>query len=884
MLEPTTVTVHRCRFVDYAPSAITALAFPPSSLPSAKGKRRSVSGKSRVEFGTLAVGHANGNIDLCEWSGAENNMQSSQAWVVKKTLSGLYPSKVDSLAFVIRYPDDFGPDDVPGSSDLRLFSSGGGSELIEWDMDRSCIRRTINSQGGAIWCISPNPASNTLALGCEDGAIRLLSVANDTLTHSRRFDRVKCRILSIAWGPPVPQARLEKPSAATSGESSDDDGDEEDDWNDSWLVTGGSDSSLRKWDVTTGRVMDRMGADKIRGERTLVWTVGVLGDGTIISGDSLGVVKFWDSRTCTQLHTFKAHGADVLCMAIDPEGKAVYTSGVDQKTVQFALVKTTSSDKGPLGLQGTSSRWVQACSRRLHSHDVRALATWPTYTPLPATHRKHHPINVAPILASGGLDMSVTLTPAALPTSTIVKIINPLETSTDATFEDSYHRRLAYTSGPSGTSAICVARNAKLIVCMRDAGLTIWRLCKKTVPGEEEALLDTHEPESRGWEKVLEMDLNVNSNLIASAISDDGRWLVASDLFETKLFSLTTDPKGHLKPKRIRDLPSILQPHISTTPATPSTGGLAFQFTPDSSKLVLTTITSSFVVVLDLTGDKPRVLRHFDHHRKRDSIVRNRVVKGRQKDGSDVDVEMAEQGGSPMESGIATDDDAEMSDVDQSDADTAVNILRITISPDGQWLATSDDKMRTHIFNLDSIQHHCILPSFPKPAQVLAFDTAHPNVLVMAFPDNTLQFYNVELRQFPTWGKDLGSVLPKRLTNAHDPILGMAFNPIQPLSDKRPRYVLIWGSTWICKLSLSEDGHFGQSGNKKRRRESLKDLPIGVADHEEQVAHYKMIMHYRPILFLDFIVGEELVVVERPLIDVLSMLPPPYFKPKYGVS
>lgn len=78
-----------------------------------------------------------------------------------------------------------------------------------------------------------------------------------------------------------------------------------------------------------------MATDKIRGERTLVWTVGVLGyihlqavgvlclprsrrDGTIISGDSLGMVKFWDSRTCTQLQTFKAHGADVLCMAIDP--------------------------------------------------------------------------------------------------------------------------------------------------------------------------------------------------------------------------------------------------------------------------------------------------------------------------------------------------------------------------------------------------------------------------------------------------------------------------------------------------------------------------------------------------------------------------------------
>lgn len=157
-------------------------------------------------------------------------------------------------------------------------------------MDRSCIRvsdknapsceleisdmqqRTISSQGGSIWCMAANPASDFLALGCEDGTVRLLSLFNDTLTHYRRFDRVKCRVLSIAWGPPVPP-RPKKQTSAT--DNSDDDDDES--WNDAWLVTGGSDSSIRKWDVLSGRVLDRMGTDKVRGERTLVWTIGVLG-------------------------------------------------------------------------------------------------------------------------------------------------------------------------------------------------------------------------------------------------------------------------------------------------------------------------------------------------------------------------------------------------------------------------------------------------------------------------------------------------------------------------------------------------------------------------------------------------------------------------------
>jgi U3 small nucleolar RNA-associated protein 4 len=177
----------------------------------------------------------------------------------------------------------------------------------------------------------------------------------------------------------------------------------------------------------------------------------------------------------------------------------------------------------------------------MHSHDVRALAIWPPYTPLPHSFRRHFPKDVAPILASGGLDMSVVVTPAALPTSTIVKITNPLTTSTESTFEDAYHRRLAYSVG----GVMKVARQARLVTCARDAGLTVWRIQKKPdgVGTEEEAAREDIEAASfeGGWEKVLEMELNVNSNLVAHQISDDGKWLVISDIYETKLFVLDQD-------------------------------------------------------------------------------------------------------------------------------------------------------------------------------------------------------------------------------------------------------------------------------------------------------------------------------------------------------
>lgn len=116
-----------------------------------------------------------------------------------------------------------------------------------------------------------NPSSTLLALGCEDGTIRVLSIADDNIMHIRRLDRVKARILSLAWGPPV-HKRPPKHSMEVDSEDDED----EDIWTDSWLVAGCSDSSIRRFNFETGRMLDRMTTDKTRKDRTLVWAVGVL--------------------------------------------------------------------------------------------------------------------------------------------------------------------------------------------------------------------------------------------------------------------------------------------------------------------------------------------------------------------------------------------------------------------------------------------------------------------------------------------------------------------------------------------------------------------------------------------------------------------------------
>ena len=144
--------------------------------------------------------------------------------------------------------------------------------------------------------------------------------------------------------------------------------------------------------------------------------------------------------------------------------------------------------------------------------------------------------------------MSVVVTPAALPAATLQgKITNPLATSTQATFEDAYHRRLAYTSGAASASAVHLARGARLVMCTREAGLTVWRIPKRkqTNVNDPDADFDNAGTQESSWERVLDMDLNVQTNLAAGAISDDGRWIAVADWYETKLFQLTEEVSLH---------------------------------------------------------------------------------------------------------------------------------------------------------------------------------------------------------------------------------------------------------------------------------------------------------------------------------------------------
>ena len=73
--------------------------------------------------------------------------------------------------------------------------------------------------------------------------------------------------------------------------------------------------------------------------------------------------------------------------------------------------------------------------------------------------------------------------------------------------------------------------------------MTLWRVAKRKPLGDN-LDPDLQGGQERGWERVLDMDLNVQTNLVAGAISDDGRWIAVSDWYETKLFQLSEQVSG----------------------------------------------------------------------------------------------------------------------------------------------------------------------------------------------------------------------------------------------------------------------------------------------------------------------------------------------------
>lgn len=341
--------IHRCRFVPFNPQAINALAFshPPSADLAGRG----------VPTLRLAVGRANGDVEI--W----NPMRG--AWFQETVLRGGKDRSIEGLTWTLDPPED-GPDGNKMPGHLRLFSIGYSTAVTEWDIEQGRPLRHSSGNYGEIWCLAAQPrwqatqrgkdgklqppaegeyTGQHLAAGCADGSIVILSTADGDLKFLRlmRPSTKRARVLSVTFQ------------------------------NRNTIVAGYADSSIRLFDIRNGQLLRTISLGKGPAggpKEMLVWSVKCLPDGTIISGDSAGEIRFWDGKNYSLIQRVQGHLADTLDVAVSANGDTVVSGGADQRTVVYRKKEGEKGDK--------KARWAEVMHRRYHTHDVKTFAVYET--------------------------------------------------------------------------------------------------------------------------------------------------------------------------------------------------------------------------------------------------------------------------------------------------------------------------------------------------------------------------------------------------------------------------------------------------------------------------------------------------------------------------
>ena len=415
------------------------------------------------------------------------------------------------------------------SGKLRLFSTGYSEVVTEWNLAEGRPLRHSQSNHGEIWCMTAQPKGQSparlesqdeddyretvrqsqvqnIAVGCADGSIVILSTDDEDL-HFRRVlarpAKKRSRVLSITF-----QDR-------------------------NTIVAGHADSTIRVYDIRGGQTIKSMslGAGQGTKQETLVWSVKCLKDGTIVSGDSNGVVSFWDGKHYALSQRIQGSEADILDLATSADGRFVFSGGMDRRTSLYRI-NTVS---------GARSRWEKVCHSRLHRNDVKTMATY---------EGKNFSVMV-----SGGLDTNL--------------IVNPIEQ-----FGKEHPRNL---SNLPQLPQLMVSSASRLLVSWWDRELRIWSIHGRTHDPQSPEQEDDGIDAASGRRLLSKVMIQGEESIISACLAEDGRLLVVATNIDIKFFKLTIKD-GSLQVRKIK-----VPEHISKL------GAKIVQISPNKHWLVIVT-------------------------------------------------------------------------------------------------------------------------------------------------------------------------------------------------------------------------------------------------------------------------------------------------------
>lgn len=867
-----TTRVHRCRFVEYRPTAITCLAFDSSAT-------------------RLAVCRSSGDIEL--WRNAMPQLDNddnivdtidnkinkrvhhskSVAWHSTMTIAGTGQSLLSQVVFI--------PNTNTTQGSTRLFGASRNARLIEYDTVQARIKYAVDSVGGAAWCLAllTGPSivrlagadaatstsddeyiydaeteltHNAIALGCEDGSISLFDVT-DAESEPQFICSLRghtARVLSLCW--------------SRDGKV---------------LLSGAADGTIRQWDIAQRRNISRVnvettletkpsrrGAENDKKRRrivhkTLVWRVQYLTteDSQFVCALSTGVLQVYSSLHGTLLqtvHQMRHATTDLTSLSVSEDRQTLYTAGTEGSVLEVKLVgdQSLSVDASLTQQQQRDMRrWTTTHAHRAHTHDVLALAISPRIA-MPQSERKSAAttsgnttspsVQSDAWLVSGGVDTQLCIT----------------RQSTFATQRPAKQLPLA-----AHRSQVSVAPQAGCFIVQHAQKLSFYRLGQTSdamsasiASGATPLQLHDKLPVARSHTHLLDIECakrkkqqnkNANSttpklasglNLDCSALSSNARWLACSTQLQFKLFRLTINHEGSAAP------PVILERvHTASEEVLPCS---TLCFTADESLLFGAT-PDGLIQVYEL-NDQRCVVQSFKHSALSAALLQTQTEL------------------------------------------TGACITSLCCSSDAEYLCVADLNNLIVVYKrqASSAQYalHWAVPQNSAMHTCCRF-IPQTSQLIIARANNTFTILDCSERAETAWSRanTTAERLPNSLVRKHDVVSNIIFDPAQP------HKIVLCSNQWMCVVDLNQEAAEAPTAKQRHeaRRSAFKKVKPPIAPAQAENTNFRFIYRYKPMMHADFLsqphvatgedvqpaahVQSQMVICETPWLQVMARFPPP---------
>lgn len=129
------------------------------------------------------------------------------------------------------------------------------------------------------------------------------------------------------------------------------------------FYSGLSNGNILKWDFKTGQVdltLNILSSKALKKhiEGAMIWTLSELSEKYILSGDSKGYGRIWDSEFGVLVKEFREHEADILTSCVNLTSETVYFTG---------------SDSLICSVQKVNNEFILTSKFRGQSHDIHSI-------------------------------------------------------------------------------------------------------------------------------------------------------------------------------------------------------------------------------------------------------------------------------------------------------------------------------------------------------------------------------------------------------------------------------------------------------------------------------------------------------------------------------